>query len=128
MFDFGIKKFLLKALLIVVGGIVIICVLTTAGCGSVNGALAQKNIEETKTSDDSMDFTGAQVVPAEIILAKAEGKATQIRAETEPWRIIAYSVGIPAGVGLLCGLVLSILYFRAYMAQSPWDGKRKGEA
>ena len=122
MFDFGIKKFLLKVLLIVVGGVVLICIATVAGCGSVNGALAQKNIEET--SDDSMDFSGAQVVPADIILATAEGKATQIRAKKEPWRIIAYTVGIPTGVGLFCGIILSILYFRAYLAQSPWDKTR----
>ena len=121
MFDFGIKSMLIKLALIVVGGIVIICVFTTAGCGSVNGALAQKNIEETKTSDDSMDFTGAQVVPAEIILAKAEGKATQIRAEKEPWRIIAYS----AGIGFLIGIGLLGIYVWAYLKKSPWDGARK---
>ena len=63
---------------------------------------------------------------AKVIAARAEGKAVIVRAEKEPWRIIAYSVGIPLTVGLLAGLILAGLYIKAYLAQSPWDKTRKG--
>ncbi len=122
---FGVNKLIVK--LAIIGAIAIsaICIATTAGCGSINGALAQKNT--TKTSDDSINFSGVAggVDAAEVIAARAEGKAVIVRAEKEPWRIIAYSVGIPLTVGLLAGLILAGLYIKAYLAQSPWDKTRK---
>ena len=87
MFDFGIKKFLLKVLLIVVGGVVLICVATVAGCaekpdivsdaGNMKKtvvddqkkqyALAAKSETDNSTTDKSqdnsihMDITGPEV-------------------------------------------------------------------
>ena len=119
---FGANKLIIKLAIIGAVAISAICIATTAGCGSVNGALAQKNT--TQKSDDSIVINGGADA-AEVITAKAAGKAVIVRAEKEPWRIIAYSVGIPLTVGLLAGLILAGLYIKAYLAQSPWDKTRK---
>ena len=81
---FGIQKFTLKGIAIIlgiiVGGVVIICVCN--GCVPEKAALTQKEIN--KSSDDSIHFAAQGVGvtnPAEIILARAEGKKAVIRAE-----------------------------------------------
>ena len=89
MFDFGIKKFLLKILLIIVAGIVLICVMN--GC-----ALAEK------TDDDSVSVTTtAYVDPLELVEAKAEAEVDAIRAKEEKWRLLVWIVGGAAAAALL---------------------------
>ena len=123
---FGIHKLIITVVAILVAGAVLLGIGVCAGCVPENAAFAQKNVSET--SNDSVNLSGDALIttdPLEIILAKAEEKEKIIRAEKEPWRIIAYTVGIPVGVGLLSGVLLALIYFKAYLAKSPWDNYRK---
>ena len=109
---FGIQKYSLKmiglVLGIIVGGVVLICVLTTVGCGTANGALAMKTSE--LQSDDSISFSGAEVVatidPVAVIQAKTEAKIGEIRAREEKWRLLVWVFGV--GVALVSVLALFI--------------------
>ncbi len=122
----GISKFLFKVVLAILLALTVICCCALTGCAPINGALAQKNSTVSEASNDSMNFgDGVVVDPVELVAAKTAQKTAVIRAEKEPWRIIAYTVGIPVGIGLICGIILAWLYIRAYLAESPWDGTRK---
>ncbi len=126
---FGIQSFVIKIIAVVLGiivaGFVIVGVATMSGCVPENAAMIQRN--DSEAHDDSITYSGAPGVvdPVELVAAKTAQKTAVIRAEKEPWRIIAYTVGIPVGVGLICGIILAWLYIRAYLAESPWDGTRK---
>ncbi len=119
---FGIKKFLFKVLLLIATVVTIICVCN--GCMPGKAALTQKEI--TKSSNDSITFGDGFVVdPVELMAAKAAEKEKIIRAEKEPWRIIAYSFALPIGIGLVCGIILMIIWIKAYLAKSPWEKFRE---
>ncbi len=106
--------------------ITVICCFALAGCAPINGALAQKNSTVSKASNDSMNFgDGVVVDPVELVAAKTAQKTAVIRAEKEPWRIMAYSFALPIGVGLVCGIIFMIIWVKAYLAKSPWDKVRK---
>ena len=109
---FGIQRFSLRLvglmLGVVVGGVVLICALALAGCGTANGALAMKSSE--RQSDDSISFSGAEVVasidPVAVIQAKTEAKVGEIRAREEKWRLLVWVLGV--GVVLVAALALFI--------------------
>ncbi len=122
----GMGKFLFKFLLAILITLAFICCFALAGCAPINGALAQKNSTVSKACNDSMNFgDGVVVDPVELVAAKTAQKTAVIRAEKEPWRIVAYSFALPIGVGLVCGIVFMIIWVKAYLAKSPWDKSRK---
>ncbi len=121
----GIGRFLFKVLLAVLLTIAFICCVALCGCAG-NGALAMKSSTVSDTSDSSITYTGAVVDPVELMAARAAEKEKVIRAEKEPWRIVAYSLALPLGIGLVCGIVFMLIWVKAYLARSPWDLSRKG--
>ena len=116
---FGIKKFLLKALLIVAGAVVLICVCN--GCVPEKAALTQKEVNTS--SNDSINYTGVPGVvdPVELMRAKAEEKKMLIDATEMKYRILA--VGLV--VGAFGGIVLMWWNKRALLKRSPLDDYRK---
>ena len=114
MFDFGIKKFILQILLLVLGAIIVLSAMALEGCESkqtAQTAFVQKNVEET--NDDSVNISGEAILtvdPLELIQAKADAKVETIRASEEKWRILAWVGGIGAViVGILALLIRSPL-------------------
>ncbi len=125
----GISKFLFKIVLAILLALTVICCCALTGCAPINGALAQKNSTMSEASNDSMNFgDGVVVDPVELVAAKTAQKTAVIRAEKEPWRIMAYSFALPIGLGLVCGIVFMIIWIKAYLAKSPWDKSREEKA
>ncbi len=125
----GISKFLFKVVLAILLALTVICCCALTGCAPINGALAQKNSTMSEASNDSMNFgDGVVVDPVELVAAKTAQKTAVIRAEKEPWRIVAYSFALPIGLGLVCGIVFMIIWIKAYLAKSPWDKSREEKA
>ena len=134
---FGIQSLIIKLAIIVAVAIAAICIATTAGCGSVNGALAQKNIDDSVESQDdnsqdnainaaqgesTVELIEARAKERErVILAQGQFREMEIRAEQEKWRIFAYAGAIIGGVVVL----FLLISFIAYLMKSPLDRYRK---
>ncbi len=114
---FGIRKFILQILLLVLGATIVLAALLLAGCAPENMAALQR--VETSTSDESVTFSGEAILtvdPLELIQAKADAKVETIRASEEKWRILAWVGGI--GAVVIGGLAL--------LVKSPLERGRQG--
>ena len=113
---FGIQSTIIKIVSIIIAGIVLICIGTTAGCAPLRASLASKEVNQSY--DNSIDMPDGVTFydPVEAIKVKADERVALVRAEQEKWRLVVWVIGI--------GGVIVTLF--ALFIRSPLDRKRIG--